>query len=657
MSDSPIGSPNHASDLERNVQGVRPRERMFSQMVEHAPIGIYVIDAAFRIQQVNQFAATVFRTVVPLLGRDFAEVVTELWGPDVGASVAQIFRRTLESGEKYVSSAFIELRHDIRIQQAYEWEVQRITLDDGTHGVACYFQDITMRVNTERSLRESEERFHALADNIPQLAWIADAGTDGQVHWFNRNWYEYTGTTLEQMQGLGWHSVHHPEHSHRVIEKFAYHVQQGLDWEDTFPLRGQDGAFRWFLSRMKCIRDTNGKVVQIFGTNTDITVERQMAEELTTLTSQLSEADRRKDEFLATLAHELRNPLAPICNAIQVMKLSDTLDEGVSELIEVMERQAFHLIRLVDDLLDISRISRGKIELRLERVALSMVLQSAIEISRPSIDAASHDLRVTNDSVGIELVADSVRLSQVIANLLINSSKYMDAGGAIDLEVRCQGGDVVISVTDIGLGIPPESLDRVFDMFVQIDHNRPHTHGGLGIGLALSKSLVEMHGGRILAFSEGHGKGSRFEVILPALVREIEEDAIDAEDGTDGLIPCRKILVVDDMRMARLTLERLLSTMGQKVRSVDSGQAAFEAAIKEPPDIIISDIGMPVMDGYELARRIRSNPELKQVILVALTGYGQLQDQELAKAAGFDCHLTKPAKFEDLRNLLVRYGI
>lgn len=331
------------------------------QMVEQAPIGMYVVDDAFLLQNVNRLAAPVFKSVQPLLGRDFADIMTQVWGSEIGANVVKVFRHTLETGEKYVSPSFSEQRHDLGVQQAYEWETQRIALNNGRYCVVCYFHDVTSRLDTEKALRESDERFRALADNIPQLAWIADAGTDGQVHWFNRNWYEYTGTTFEEMQGLGWHCVHHPDHSQRVIEKFVYHVQQGLDWEDTFPLKGRDGKFRWFLSRMKCIRDANGTVTQIFGTNTDITAEREMAEEMRVLTARLSETDRCKDEFLATLAHELRNPLAPISNAIQVMRLSDRLEEGMPELLDVMERQTSHLIRLVDDLLDVSRISRGKV--------------------------------------------------------------------------------------------------------------------------------------------------------------------------------------------------------------------------------------------------------------------------------------------------------
>lgn len=637
-------------------QQIKPSEQsnLLLQMVEHAPTGMYVVDDAFLLQHVNQHAAPVFSSIHPLIGRDFADVISKLWGPEVGAAVVQVFRHTLSTGERYVSPSFTNHRHDLGVSQAYEWETQRIALDDGRFCVVCYFHDVTRRLNTEQALRDSDERFRALADNIPQMAWIADAGTDGQVHWFNRNWYEYTGTTFEQMQGLGWHSVHHPDHSQRVIEKFVHHVQQGMDWEDTFPLKGKDGKFRWFLSRMKCIRDANGHVTQIFGTNTDISAEREMAEEMRILTARLSEADRRKDEFLATLAHELRNPLAPISNAIQVMRMSDHLDDGMPELLEVMERQTSHLIRLVDDLLDVSRISRGKIELRPEKIALSRILQTAVEIARPRIDEARHCLKVGALSKEIVLYADPVRLSQVIANLLMNSSKYMENGGVIDLNVRPQGGHVVISVRDNGLGIPPEMLRRVFEMFVQIEKNRPHAHGGLGIGLALSKKLVEMHDGQIIAFSDGPGKGSLFEVTLPILDFGIESVRTTGENHSAKSLPTRKLLVVDDMRVARVTLERLLITMGQEVRSVESGQLAFESAMLDPPDFLISDIGMPDMDGYELARKVRAEPKLQNVVLVALTGYGQSSDQQLAKQAGFDWHLTKPAKFDDLRDLLVR---
>ncbi|MBL8826855.1 MAG: PAS domain S-box protein [Planctomycetaceae bacterium] len=373
------------------------------------------------------------------------------------------------------------------------------------------------------------------------------------------------------------------------------------------------------------------------------------------LYAQLRESDRRKDEFLAMLAHELRNPLAPISNSLHLLRLSTDLPPVVESVRDIMERQVNHMVRLVDDLLEVSRITRGKIELRKERVDLAAVISSAVETSRPAIDAAGHQLAISLPPQPMMLDADLVRLAQVIANLLNNAAKYTNHGGQIWLHVRQEGDEAVISVRDNGLGIPPSMLPRVFDMFAQADRNLSHSQGGLGIGLALAKSLVQLHGGRIEAHSAGPGTGSEFIVRLP-LVEESVRPRPKAPAASAPVpqceLPVRRILVVDDTRAAAYTLGRLLEAMGQQVKVVFDGAEAVYLARSERPDIVISDVAMPGVDGYQLAQRLRREPQLADMILVALTGYGQDSDRREALEAGFDHHLIKPVDFHALRDLL-----
>jgi PAS domain S-box-containing protein len=370
------------------------------------------------------------------------------------------------------------------------------------------------------------------------------------------------------------------------------------------------------------------------------------------LYTQLREADRRKDEFLATLAHELRNPLAPISNALHILRLSGELPPAAERVREIMERQVNHLIRLVEDLLEVSRVTRGKIELRKEPVELASVIESAVDTIRPLIEAAGHQLAIAISPHVIPLQADPVRLAQIISNLLNNAAKYTDPGGQIWLTAQREGGEVMISVRDNGMGIPAEMLPRVFDMFAQVDKSLKRSQGGLGIGLTLAKNLVQMHGGQIEVRSEGLGKGSEFIIRLPLKIESESIASAPIAPLSNKPLPVRRILVVDDTHAAVFILGRLLEALGQQVFTAPNAAAGLEIAMAERPDVIISDIAMPGMDGYELAGRLRKEPGLEKVVLVALTGYGQDRDRQQARESGFNYHLVKPVSIDALQSLL-----
>jgi signal transduction histidine kinase/CheY-like chemotaxis protein len=364
----------------------------------------------------------------------------------------------------------------------------------------------------------------------------------------------------------------------------------------------------------------------------------------------LRSADRRKDEFLATLGHELRNPLAPIMNSLEIMKLSGAFeDPRTQQAGEVIDRQIHHLNRLVDDLLEVSRITRGVIEVRKEPLDLSAIVKAAVETSRPVLDNLRHQLDVDLDPDPIIVGGDPVRLTQVFANLLNNAAKYTNHGGHISIRTRHDLGEAVISVKDDGIGIAPNVLAQVFDMFMQVDRSTRRSQGGLGIGLTLVRSLVAMHGGSVEARSEGEGLGSEFIVRLPLL---IDKAAAAEQARRMKPLPSRRILIVDDSRDGGESLATLLRVLGAHVALAHSGRDALECVDSFRPDVVLLDIGMPGMDGYEVARRIRANPANRGISLIALTGWGQEEDRRRSVAAGFNHHLVKPADIEQLRQLL-----
>jgi CheY-like chemotaxis protein/two-component sensor histidine kinase len=371
----------------------------------------------------------------------------------------------------------------------------------------------------------------------------------------------------------------------------------------------------------------------------------------------LRQADRRKDEFFALLAHELRNPLAPLRNGLQVLRLAAGDPSTIAQARSMMERQLGHMVRLIDDLLDVSRINQNKLELRRSRVHLADVVSSAVETARPFIDAAGHEFTVSLPHDPVVLDADLTRLAQVFSNLLTNSAKYTDPGGRIWLTAHREAGNVVVSVRDTGIGIPADALPNVFDMFSQVGRSVERATGGLGIGLALVKSLVEMHDGTVTVSSGGQGKGSTFTVHLPALGSDTESLSVaTADEGQAAASPKRRILVVDDNRDSAASLAKLLKLLGDDVRTAHDGLEALEVAERFRPEVVLMDVGMPKLDGYEATRRIREQPWGKATRIIALTGWGQAGDRALSSKAGCDGHLVKPVDLTDLEKMLAEFS-
>nr|WP_283254139.1 PAS domain-containing protein [Ramlibacter paludis] len=504
-------------------------------------------------------------------------------------------------------------------------------------GVAA---DITPQKQGEQATAELEARFRALADGMPQLAWMARP--DGWVYWYNRRWYEYTGTTLHDVEGWSWQSVHDPDVLPSVLVRIRRSFETGEAFEMVFPLRGADGRFRPFLTRMMPLTDGEGRVLAWFGTNTDITQQR--AEE-----DALRIADRRKDEFIATLAHELRNPLAPIRTAVDLLSRAGPLPPVVQRMTGILDRQSKHLTRLVDDLLEVSRITQGKLLLQRTPVSLSECVHDAVHAARPALEAAGHELVEQPSSEPLRANADATRITQALVNLLNNASKFTPRGGRIVVSSWREDGLACICVADNGIGIAPEHLRSIFGMFSQVTSARERSHGGLGIGLALVRGFVELHGGTVEASSAGVGQGSRFIVRLPLL----QSDAPVAEPRRDAARPAmlHRVLVVDDNEDAANTLAALMTHEGHEVRVAHSGEEALALAFEFEPEAVLLDIGMPGMSGLEVARELRRRMG-SAVRLIAVTGWGQAQDREQTSEAGFDFHLTKPVARTEVEALL-----
>ena len=391
------------------------------------------------------------------------------------------------------------------------------------------------------------------------------------------------------------------------------------------------------------IRDASGRIVGASKVARDISAQKKAEQDL-------READRKKDEFLAMLAHELRNPLAPIRNSLTLLEIAGQADPTIERVRGILERQVGHMVRLVDDLMEVSRITRGTIELRRERLNLADAIRSALETSEPLIRRAGLDTALELPPQALYVDADPVRLTQIISNLLNNAAKYSDRSRRVVLTARGEGGEAVVSIRDFGVGIPADMLERVFDMFAQVQGPGRGGQGGLGIGLTLVRSLVQMHGGSIAAASEGAGKGSTFTFRLPLVEARARSPERPIRRAARGL--SLRVLVVDDNRDAADSMGLVLARAGAEVEVVHDGATALDRVERFHPALVLLDIGMPGMDGYEVARRIRARPALQGIQLVALTGWGQAEDRLRSREAGFDHHLIKPAGIDELCALL-----
>jgi PAS domain S-box-containing protein len=646
-----VGASKVARDITaRKVAdaALRESEKRFRALVTATSDVIYRMNPDW--SEMRQFDGRDLFTDTPSLSRSWLETYIP---PEERPRLAEVIAEAVHAKKVF------ELEHRVLRNDGTEgWTFSRaIPVLDDCGNITEWFgsaSDVTRRKQAEEALTrviaESERRkrlYETILSNTPDLAYVFDLNhrftyaNEVLLQMWGKTWDEAIGKNCLELGYEPWHAEMHDREIELVVATKKA-IRGEVPFAGTFGRRIYDYIF-------VPVFNAAGEVEAVAGTTRDVTERKAMEEEL-------RESDRRKGEFIALLAHELRNPLAPIRNGLQVLKLAEGDPEPLARARGMMDRQLSHMVRLIDDLLDVSRINRNKMELRKSKVALAEVLASAIETARPLIDDAGLELNVSLPSREVYLDGDLTRLAQVFANLLTNSSKYTPQGGRIWITAERKRHDVTITVRDTGIGIPANSLPTIFDMFSQIDRSIERTTGGLGIGLALVKGLVELHGGTVTANSMGEGLGSTFTIHLPVLEDRVTANDVASADPTPEISTSCRVLVVDDNRDGADSLAEMLRLLGNDVRTANDGIEAIAVAEAFHPQLILMDVGMPRMNGLDACRKIRSEPWGRRVTIVALTGWGQEHDRERSRAAGCDGHLVKPIDLPDLERLLVEVG-
>jgi signal transduction histidine kinase/ActR/RegA family two-component response regulator len=583
------------------------------------------------------------------LGRRFHDIWAEIWH-----DISPLIERALRGEATYADRLYLVMnRHGYDEPTWFTFSYSPARDENGAiAGIYCACVEVTDQVLAEKYRNEENERLRGLFSQAPGIMAVLR----GPEHVF-----ELTNQSYMQLVG------HRPIVGKRAREALPEIVGQGfLELLDRVYATGEPFVGHALPVRLQRepegppeeryidfvyqpIRDENGDVSGIFVEGSDVT-DRKLVED------ELRAANRQKDQFLAMLAHELRNPLAPIMTAAQLLKLGRLDAKSVANASEIIVRQAEHMTDLVNDLLDVSRVTRGLVTLEKDELDLNAIVSAAVEQVRPLIDARRHALTLQLSGEPAHVTGDRTRLVQVISNILNNAAKYTAPGGRIVLAVTVEDEQATVSVRDNGVGIAPEVLPYIFDLFTQAERTPDRSQGGLGIGLALVKSLVALHGGTVHAHSEGLGQGSEFSICLPCAVRAAAEAANDGGAAADAARDNGnlRVLVVDDNADAAQMLAALLEVQGHAVSVEYDARGALARARSEHPDVLLLDIGLPDMDGYELARRLRAQPENAGATLVALTGYGQNQDREEAQQAGFDHYLVKPADLNEVNEVLAQ---
>ena len=636
--------------LKRAEERARARaERGFraTEILDSITEGFFALDREWRFTYLNREGRLLLgRQADRALGRSVWEALPGL----EGTGFEDAFRHAMDDRDAAAITAHYP-GHD-RWYDAHVYP--------SPDGISIYLRDVTAQREGEterqriRAQAEQQRRvFETALANIPDLVYIF--GLDHRFVFANEPLLNVWGVTREQAIGktcleLGYPAWEAQMHDREIDEVIA--SRKPIQGE--VPFEGATGRRYWDYI-FAPVFGPEGDVIAVAGTARDTTDRRIWEESIASQSALLHEADRAKDEFLATLAHELRNPLAPLRNSVHLLRMRPAADETTVRIHEMMARQVDHLVRLVDDLLEISRVTRGDFALRTERVDLATVIRNALETCEPIVRVRRHQLRMTLPAEPLWVDADPVRLAQVVANLLDNAAKYTPPGGNIELAAGVEDGSAVVRVRDDGMGIAPDAVHRVFEMFNRGGRAELQGDGGLGIGLALARRLAQMHGATLDVASDGVGRGSVFTLRHPLAGAAAVASAVQPTRPAPDLKALR-VLVVDDNRDAADSLGMLLEQLGAHVRIVHNGIEAIEAYSTFQPSAVLLDIGMPGMDGYEVARKITTLDRGRRAPLIAVTGWGQQQDRERAAAAGFDHHIVKPADIDVLKDLLAAIG-
>jgi PAS domain S-box-containing protein len=628
--------------IERDKANQLLTARLLASIVETSNDAIISKSLDGIIQSWNAAAERVFGfTTEEAVGRNISLVIP----PDRLADEDQIIAK-LRAGQR------IEHFETERVRNDGQRIIVSLTISPikdaagNVTGASKIVRDVTARKRTERE----RQNFVTVVENSTDFIGMCDL--QGLPFFVNRAGLEMVGLDdIEQARRTPLQEFFFPEDQGMIMNEFLPSVMANGHGEVEVRFRHfKTGEPRWMAYKVSVLTNAGNEPVGFATVSQDVTERKRLADDLRRLAADLAEADQRKNEFLATLAHELRNPLAPMSNMLEVVKHSGDDREVLKRAHDTIERQLGQMVRLVDDLLDLNRITYDRLELRRSEVELSSVIQQAVEVARPLIDAAGHDLTVELPDEPIYLNADRARLAQVFGNLLNNSSKYTRSNGRISVSAKRVDDEVMVTVKDNGAGIPQDKLDSIFDMFMQVDLTAERSQGGLGIGLTLVKRLAEMHGGSIEARSAGEGQGSEFIVRLPVLSKP--SVAAQPKPAASEPSPERRILIVDDNVDAADSLAMLLEITGNKTYMAHDGVEAVEAIEEHRPEVVLLDIGLPRLTGHEVCRQVRQQPWGKDIVMIALTGWGQEDDRRQSEEAGFNGHLVKPVDYDKLLELL-----
>lgn len=636
------------SERRRISEAVRESQVQLAAVIEHVPVGIGLFDTQGHYLMTNPRLQELVGDVLPsrdprsrwraydadgrLLSPAEYPSSRALRGETVPPTVD--FHIYLDGQERWIVFGAVPL-----------WR------DGVVIGGISVAQDITERRRVESALRESEWRLSTLIEGIPQLVWRSS--DRGHWTWASPQWEQFTGQDPAAAVGLGWLEAIHPEDRAATLSAWEQAGEGGVMAVEHRVRHARSGSYVWHSTRSRPLRDPQGRIVEWLGTTTDIQQFKELQARQRELLEQQAEQNRRKDEFLAILAHELRNPLAPLRTTLEL--LVEAGEAPFARSLTRMQRQVDHMVRLVEDLLEVSRITRGTIELRREPLDLNEVLKVAIDTSRPWIEQAGHTLDIALSPPPCCLIdGDPVRLAQVFSNLLNNAAKFTHAPGRIALASERVGDRVRVTVSDNGVGMPAERIGEIFNLFSQIRQEKQQMLSGLGIGLTLVRSIVELHGGRVTAHSDGIGQGSRFEVELPLITTDIPGD----DDMANPQMQARsrhRIMVVDDNRDAADAVAEYLEFAGHEVAVAYDGESALARFVGFAPEMVLMDLGMPGLSGYETATRMRALRKDAPLTLVALSGWTHEEDKRRSREAGFDAHLAKPVEVATLRRLMSEY--
>jgi PAS domain S-box-containing protein len=615
---------------ERAEEALRESEDRHRRLVEQVSDGIFLASAEGRYVDVNPAGCEMLgMTREEVLSRTFLDVLDPAEHARIPTVVAGF-----ADGKVHRS----EWRFRRKDGSVFVGELDGRRLPDGRLQGAV--RDVTARKRVEEALRDSERLYRAIGESIDFGVWVC--APDGKNIYASDSFLKLVGITQQQCSDFGWGDVLHPEDAERTIAAWKACVRSGGTWDMEHRFRGVDGKWHPVLARGVPVKNEAGQVVYWAGINLDISRLKDAEESL-------REANRRKDEFLGMLSHELRNPLAPIRNSAWILQRVDPASEEARRALLVIDRQTEHLAHIVDDLLDVTRIARGKIELHRERVDLREIARKMTHDLSGLFEQAGVELRVRPmGDVPVAVEGDAIRLSQALGNLLHNAVKFTPAAGVVEVALAVAGGAAELRVRDTGVGMNPADVERMFEPFTQADQTLARSKGGLGLGLALVKALAELHGGRAEARSEGLGRGAEVVVRLP--LAPPLADVPPARPAPEGVR--RRVVIIEDNADAGQSLAEVLELDGHEVSVARDGRSGLALVRRVRPDVVLCDVGLPDVDGYEVARAIRRDEALRAVRLVALSGYAQPEDRERAKAAGFDLHLAKPPDLDQLARAL-----